>query len=723
MSDMELIKENNSEGDGNITAQLIERITELELAMEDADYVRLAVNGDREFSRGGLAKIVKLARLMYLKNPLINRAVSVQQFYVWAQGVSFVARNKRIRKVIQAFISDPKNEVEITGHQARMDKEADLQVEGNLFFAFFTNVSSGKVRVKTLPFDEMEDIYCNPDDGREPWFYLRRWTNNTTNDSGDYQENARWYPDINYTPRSRPSTFNGIAVAWESPVLHVKVGGMSCMKFGVSEMFAALDWSLAYKSFLEDWATITRAHARFAWNLTTTGGKQGVAAAKAKLQSSLGINSGQGTERNPPPAAGSVFISGEGQKLDPVKTAGATGSSSDGRRLLLMVAAATGWPECYAADTEVLTDRGFMLHQDWQPGIKVACFNPESKQVEFHEPNALRRFEYEGRMFHFKSKSLDILVTPNHRMLVSRTEDPGKPVYEIMVADDVFLSINDEIWSFVGASYGEDRNVNIEAQPQIFTIDFIHPVDYSGEVFCFSVPYGIYVTRRNGKLAVQGNTFFGDAAIGNLATARSLDRPTELRIKNRQTLWTSVFKRMFDYVVEQAIRASSGKLRGLAQVLRDEDDEIYIEWGDDPENKKPIDPVVNVEFPSILERDIGVTVGSIVSSATLGGKPLSGMISAENTSRMLQVALGIDNVDEAVNDAMREYKAITAANLALAAKQTEPAPQPAPQKPESEDGEDPEDEPEDEELGDNSMDSVEAAIREATEAVRQALST
>jgi len=30
--------------------------------------------------------------------------------------------------------------------------------------------------------------------------------------------------------------------------------------------------------------------------------------------------------------------------------------------------------------------------------------------------------------------------------------------------------------------------------------------DYSGRVYCFTVPTGVFITRRNGKVAMQGNT-------------------------------------------------------------------------------------------------------------------------------------------------------------------------------------------------------------------------
>jgi hypothetical protein len=42
----------------------------------------------------------------------------------------------------------------------------------------------------------------------------------------------------------------------------------------------------------------------------------------------------------------------------------------------------------------------------------------------------------------------------------------------------------------------------------------------------------------------------GDAATGNLATAKTLDRPTELAIRSRQFMWTHWHQRVFRYAVE-----------------------------------------------------------------------------------------------------------------------------------------------------------------------------
>jgi hypothetical protein len=338
------------------TALLTERLAELELAMEDQGWRQLITGGQREFSRAGLLDIMRLSRLMYLKNPLIRRSVDVQAQYVWGRGVNIAAEHPDVNDVVQAFLDDPKNKAELTSHQARMLKEVDLQVTGNIFFVLFSDVSTGAVKIRTLPVYEVSSIISNPDDAKDPWFYKREWEQVTyAEQTGAPQPRQKiaYYPAWSHDPDSKPPTMYGQPVQWDSPVYHVKVGGLSDMQFGVPEVYAALDWAKAYKEFLEDWCSLNRAYARFAWRYETVGGARGVGMVSRQLSTSLGT--GDWGERNPPPNVGSTIVQTAGQKLDPIKTAGATTGPEEGRRILLMVAAATGLPETFFGDASVGT--------------------------------------------------------------------------------------------------------------------------------------------------------------------------------------------------------------------------------------------------------------------------------------------------------------------------------------------------------------------------------
>ncbi|MCL4528808.1 MAG: hypothetical protein M1282_05295, partial [Chloroflexi bacterium] len=331
-----------------------ERVAELELALEDVNWTRLMLNFGQEFSRAGLQKIIELARMMYLKNPLINRAVSVKTLYVWGQGISTVkAKDPRLNMVLKSFWDDPDNVRELTGHSARMYKEIDLEVEGNLFFVFFINPSSGQVKMRSIPTDEIAEIVSDPQDAKTPIYYKRMWNEQTLNDvtgRTNTKHKTALYSDWRYNPTTRPAKIGNMPVMWDTPIYHVRTGAFSTWKFGVSEVYAAIDWARAYKEFLEDWASLTRAYSRFAWKMTHKGGAKGTAALKAKLATTAADGSGMSVETNPPPVTGATAIMGNEMDLQPMQLRGANVSALDGAQMKLMIAAGTGLPETYFGD-------------------------------------------------------------------------------------------------------------------------------------------------------------------------------------------------------------------------------------------------------------------------------------------------------------------------------------------------------------------------------------
>jgi hypothetical protein len=76
---------------------------------------------------------------------------------------------------------------------------------------------------------------------------------------------------------------------------------------------------------------------------------------------------------------------------------------------------------CYTDDTEVLTKDGWKLFKDVRTGPdgdEFATRNPETRQFEWQ--HAFRYYEapWDGEIVDVRGRSLDLRVTPNHRMLV-----------------------------------------------------------------------------------------------------------------------------------------------------------------------------------------------------------------------------------------------------------------------------------------------------------------
>ena len=465
---------------------LTERMAELELALEDANWMRLMFEGEHEFTRDGLKKIADLARIMFIKNPLIKRGVMVKALYIWAQGVNVKYKNPELNKILQEFWDDPKNRVELTGHQAQMLKQVDYEVISNIFFCFFVRPSDGRVHVRSLPFEEITDIISDPEDAKTPRYYVRKWTEKKFNEStGRFNTRHRtaYYPDWHYTPKNKPSKIGSVEVMWDTPVYHVKTGGMSGWKFGVSQVYAAIDWARAYKEFLEDVASLMRAYSRFAWKRITKGGKKAIAAERAKMATTLATG-GANAETNPPPVTGAMAFLGEGTDLQPMQVRGASISPDDGRRLLLMVAAVFGYPE----------------------------------------------------------------------------------------------------------------------------------------------------------------TMFGDVSVGTFATAKTMDRPTELAMKEGQTTWTDIFRNIIGFVILQAMKTTDAdaKIKSLGKLDSKEDEGIVEEkivWND------PLTAMLDIDFPPVLEKDIQTSVQAIVTALTLNGQQLT-LLDEQTATRLILKAIAEDDVDE-----------------------------------------------------------------------------
>lgn len=335
---------------------LQETMSELSLYLEDKGWMRLSgLTEANMLKRSVIGSVADESRVLYLKNPIVQRGANVKRLYVWGQGMTVQAADPDINDVIQAFMDDRRNRIELTAHQARMLKEIDLQCDGNIFFVLFINPSNGYVRLASIPFSQMQEIICNPEDSKEPWYYLRSWTEifsslGTYNVASTVLRKA-YYHDWHYLPATVNVKIEDVEVK-EGLIYHVKVGSFSDWKWGMSEHLAAQDWAIAYKEFLEDWASIVRSYRRFAWRYSGAKTAAEIAAVKSKTATTIGSGI---DETNPPPVTGAIAITREGRDLQPIRTAGATVAAEDGRRLLLMVAATEGLPETYFGDVSVGT--------------------------------------------------------------------------------------------------------------------------------------------------------------------------------------------------------------------------------------------------------------------------------------------------------------------------------------------------------------------------------
>lgn len=72
---------------------------------------------------------------------------------------------------------------------------------------------------------------------------------------------------------------------------------------------------------------------------------------------------------------------------------------------------------CYSGDTEILAYNGWKLISELEIGELVLGFNKDLEECRFQPVESLHCSHYDGEMINVITRKIDLLVTPNHRML------------------------------------------------------------------------------------------------------------------------------------------------------------------------------------------------------------------------------------------------------------------------------------------------------------------
>lgn len=114
---------------------------------------------------------------------------------------------------------------------------------------------------------------------------------------------------------------------------------------------------------------------------------------------------------------------------------------------------------CYSDDTEVLTRRGWSRFSQLHPDDVVATRDPVTKRFEWQQPTEHHSYQYDGELIRFTSRGIDLLVTPNHRVLhtsghgaarqelVKRADECEELKSGAMIATSEWVASDLEWWS------------------------------------------------------------------------------------------------------------------------------------------------------------------------------------------------------------------------------------------------------------------------------------
>jgi hypothetical protein len=133
-------------------------------------------------------------------------------------------------------------------------------------------------------------------------------------------------------------------------------------------------------------------------------------------------------------------------------------------------------------------------------------------------------------------------------------------------------------------------------------------------------------------------TFLADVSTGNLATATTLDRPTELVFLEKQEAWRDDLVLIAKFVLANSKNATSGKLKESLDkqklnpkdvTIREQDREMVSDGrgglraqyiAEAKRKPSPKEIKVTVTFPAIREGDMAANVNAIASAMTLNNK-------------------------------------------------------------------------------------------------------
>jgi len=107
-----------------------------------------------------------------------------------------------------------------------------------------------------------------------------------------------------------------------------------------------------------------------------------------------------------------------------------------------LLAAKNSEYNCVDAETEALTQRGWVKGFDLDPKDVLLTKNAETGELEWQQMTDLKLFpEYEGKLYEIETRTLSAVTTPNHRWLV--TNYKGEDVCK--VSEDLSTSGHDRI--------------------------------------------------------------------------------------------------------------------------------------------------------------------------------------------------------------------------------------------------------------------------------------
>jgi len=91
---------------------------------------------------------------------------------------------------------------------------------------------------------------------------------------------------------------------------------------------------------------------------------------------------------------------------------------------------------CYDKRTEILTDKGWKSFENLDGTEKVATLNPDIHELEYQKIKKKFIYDYDGYLWHYKARDIDLLITPNHKLYIQPTR---RNKWLLLEADKIWI--------------------------------------------------------------------------------------------------------------------------------------------------------------------------------------------------------------------------------------------------------------------------------------------
>lgn len=403
-------------------------------AIDDDDHLYRPLTGSRgnNLPQHTQDKILRVSRYLARVNPVANRLLTLISDFVLGEGIEVSGASAAVQDVVTQHW---------TGRYNAWDRESPARMRrffktGEYLMPLFINPVNGDVRVGSILSDRIKTVHTDPEN----------WESVTE---------VELMPVTGQTEGVRYTVVNDFSAdelaGVERPALWWSYGNDDGER-GISLLYPIADYLDALDQFMfsevERWLLLKA----FVWDVTIKGATQDTINEMVK----------RGDFRTPTPSE--VIVHNDTTEWQAKSPQLDTHDAANGIRLVRNHAlGAVGIPEhwyaeggdvnraCYSDDTETLTERGWRRYWEVEPGERIATYNPETREIEYHEPDGLYVYPFTGDMVRFKSTGVDVLVTPEHRMWVGYERNSEPPRWEITRAQDIeharFLFASGAQWS------------------------------------------------------------------------------------------------------------------------------------------------------------------------------------------------------------------------------------------------------------------------------------